>query len=152
MSDFDINIKPWIDYGIGDKENNIKQKMTDLVSMSWSPFNESDRAQVFIFCMSYAFAKGRIPKDLPKSGGGSLPASAFKKDMRDYMKVVAIVHTNSLDIITKPVEVVNICEKYAYAGFLEVYDKIKNRNSSITNEMIMESLLNEIESERTPDS
>ena len=61
MSDFDINFGPWINYGNADKENGISDKMEELVSSSWSPFNGHDYAQVFIFCMSYAFAKNRLP-------------------------------------------------------------------------------------------
>ena len=116
--------------------------------MSWSPFNGCDYAQVFIFCMSYAFAKGRIPRKLPGGSSGSMPASAFKGDMRDFMKAMAVAHTKDLDVILKPNTVVKICEEYAYASFLEVYDRIKNRNSSITNEMILSSFLEEIESKR----
>ena len=148
MSDFDINFGPWINYGNSDKENRIGEKMAELTSVSWSPFNGCDYAQVFIFCMSYAFARGRIPRSPPKAGGGSMPASAFKRDMRDFMKVVAIAHTKNLDVITNPNEVVKICEGYAYASFLEVYDTIKNRKSTISNEMILDSFLQDIESKR----
>lgn len=147
MSDFDINFGPWINYGKSDKDNQIGEKMEELKSMNWSPFNGCDYAQIFIFCMSYAFAKGRLPRHPPGSNG-SLPASAFKKDMRDFMKAVAIAHTKDLDVITKPNEVVKICEGFAYASFLEVYDRIKTRDSTISNEMILDSFLQEIESER----
>lgn len=148
MSEFDINFGPWIDYGNSDKENKIGEKMQELTTQSWSPFNGCDNAQVFIFCMAYAFAKGRSPRKFPRKGSGSMPASAFKKEMRDFMKVVAIAHTNDLNIITEPNSVVRICEEYAYASFLEVYDQIKNRKSSITNEDVLESFLREIEDTR----
>ena len=147
-SDFDINFGPWINYGKGDKTNQIGDKMEELVSMSWSPFNGCDYAQVFIFCMAYAVAKGFKPNKPPGSGG-SMPASAFKSEMRNFMKAVAITHENDLDIITKPNEVVKICEGYAYAGFLEVYDTIKNRDSTISAEMVIDSILHEIETEHT---
>ena len=147
MSNFDIEFGPWINYGKSDKENKIGDKMEDLVSMPWSPFNGCDYAQVFIFCMSYAFAKNRKPID-PPGGSKTMPASAFKRDMRDFMKAVAIAYKKDLDVITRPNEVVKICEGFAYASFLEVYNKIKNRDSSITNEMILDSLLQEIENER----
>ena len=150
MSDFDINFGPWLNYGKGDKENKIGEKMIELTSMSWSPFNGCEYAQVFIFCMAYAFAKGRKPNSPPSKGGGSMPASAFKKDMRDFMKVVAVTHKKDLDVITKPNEVVKICEGYAYASFLEVYNKIKTRDTSMSNEMILDQMLHEIESEREP--
>jgi len=69
--------------------------------------------------------------------------------MRNFMKAVAIADEGDLDIITKPKEVVKICEGYAYAGFLEVWDTIKNRNSAISAEMIIDSILHEIETEHT---
>lgn len=146
MSDFDINF-PWVNYGKSDKENKIGQKMEELVSMPWSPFNGCDYAQVFIFCMSYAYALGREPID-PPGNTGSMPPSAFKRDMRDFMKAIAIAHAKNLDVITKPNEVVRICEGYAYASFLEVYDKIYSRDTSISNEMVLDSFLQTIESKR----
>ena len=127
MSDFDINFPPWINYGLGDTENDIKRKMDDLVHGVWSPFNGCDIAQVFIFCMSYTFAKGRLPRR-PPGGKGSMPASAFKRDMRDFMKIVAINHKGDLNIIRNPKDVVKIAEDYAYAGFLEVYEKVHQGN------------------------
>jgi len=147
MSDFDINFGPWINYGAGGNENGIRDKMEELKTMDWSPFNGYDYAQIFIFCMAYAFAKGRKPNQ-SAGKGGTMPASAFKRDMRDFMKVVAIAHTKDLEVITKPNEVVKICECYASASFLEVYDKVKTRATTISSEMFLDSLLQEIESER----
>jgi len=147
MPDFDIGFGPWINYGAGGNEPDIREKMEELKTMDWSPFNGCDAAQVFIFCMAYAFAKGRKPNQ-SAGKGGAMPASAFKRDMRDFMKVVSIAHTKDLEVITKPNEVVKICECYASASFLEVYDRIKDRDSTISAEMILDSLLQEIESER----
>jgi len=147
MSDFDINFGPWINYGAGGNETDIRDKMEELKTMDWSPFNGYDYAQIFIFCMAYAFAKGRKPNQ-SAGKGGTMPASAFKRDMRDFMKVVAIAHTKDLEVITKPNEVVKICECYASASFLEVYDRVKTRDSTISSEMFLDSLLQEIESER----
>ena len=140
LSDFDINFPPWINYGKGDKKNKIGEKMDDLKRESWSPFNGCDSAQIFIFCMAYAVAKNRRAEKRPPGGRGSMPGSAFKRDMRDFMKAVAIAHTSDLDIITKPNEVVKIAENYAYAGFLEVYNKIQLGNQ---NHMSRENILNE---------
>jgi len=145
MSDFDINF-PWIKYGVQDKTNKIKEKMDELKSAPWSPFNGCDYAEIFIFCMSYGFAKKREPIQPPDSQG-SMPPSAFKRDMRDFMKAVAISSTNDLDVITKPNEVAKICEGYAYASFQEVYDKIKEDTSS-SPEMILDLMLQEIETSR----
>ena len=91
-------------------------------------------------------AKNRLPTKPP--GNGSMPASAFKRYMRDFMKAVAIAHEKDLNVITDPNKVVKICEGYAYTSFLEIYNIIKDRDSTISNEMILESLLQEIESER----
>lgn len=140
MSDFDIKFGPWLNYGIAEN----KEKMNHLISESWSPFNGCDTAQVFIYCMAYAFAKGRTPIKPPSKGSGSMPASAFKRDMRDFMKALAIAHDDRLDVIADPKRVVEIGEGYAFAGFKEVYDTIKNRSSEISTEQIMEQMLREI--------
>ena len=144
MSDFDINFPAWINYGKGDRENKIGDKMNELVTATWSPFNGCDIAQVFIFCMAYAAAKGRIPQKPPGSSG-SMPGSAFKKDMRDFMKVVAITHTNKLEVTTDPKEVVKIAEGFAYASFLEVYDKIQQGiKNGITSKNILDAFLQDM--------
>ena len=148
MSDFDINFPQWVDYGNSDKDNKIGEKMDELTSQNWSPFNGYDYAKVFIFCMSYTFAKGKKPIPPPKRKG-SMPSSAFDKNMRDFMKVVAIAHTRDLNIITKPNDVVRICEDYAYASFLDVYNTIKNRDLKISNEIILDSFLQNIEQKHT---
>lgn len=149
MSDFDINFPPWINYGAGDKENDIKRKMDELVHEVWSPFNGRDAAQVFIFCMSYAVAKERVPRR-PPGGKGSMPASAFKKDMRDFMRIVAIKHEGDLNVIKDPKDVVKIAENYAYAGFLEVYDKILqgNKKHMSPHNILRELLRDAVEEDR----
>jgi len=43
---------------------------------------------------------------------------------------------------------VKICEGYAFSGFDEVYNRIKNRDSTISAENIVNEMLNETESER----
>ncbi len=94
--------------------------------------------------MAHAFAKNRVPEKPPHSGSGSMPASAFKRDMRDFMKVLAVAHDNKLDVVADPKRVVEIGEDYAFAGFKEVYDRIKNRKSDVTPEQILEQMLKEI--------
>ena len=140
MSDFDIKFGPWLGYG----KKEIGDKMTELVSESWSPFNGCDIAQVFIYCMAYAFAKGRSPNK-PPGGSNSIPASAFKRDMRDFMKALSITHDGNLNVMADPKRVVKIGEGFAFAGFEEVYDRIKNRRSEITPEQILEQILREID-------
>ena len=124
MSNFDIDFGPWVSYGKDNKDDEIHYKMQQLTTQEWSPFNGHDMAKVFIFCMAYGFAKGREPVKPP--GGGSMPASAF-------------------DVITNANEVVKICEGYAYAAFLEVYDRISSRDSSIPPETILETLIQEFQ-------
>jgi len=139
MSNFDIDFGPWINYGNANKGDEIGSKMQDLITKEWSPFNGHDMAKVFIFCMAYGFAKKMTPKSPP--GSGSLPASAFDQEMRNYMKFVAIASMDNLDVITNANKVVKICQGYAYASFLEVYGKLANRNSSIKPETILETLI-----------
>ena len=143
MSNFDIDLGPWLSYGKDNKDDEIHYKMQQLTTQEWSPFNGHDMAKVFIFCMAYGFAKGREPVKPP--GGGSMPASAFDQEMRNYMKFVAIANKKNLDVITNANEVVKICEGYAYAAFLEVYDKISSRDSSIPPETILETLVQEFQ-------
>ena len=147
MSDDDIEF-PWVNYGASDAER--KKRMLELTAESWSPFNGYDNATVFLFCMSYAFAKNKTPMPT-KGNSGSMPPSAFKHEMRYLMHVLAIAKTNDLRIIKKSGGkdgYVRICEAYANAGFDEVYNVIKHRDSSITAENILNKILNEIESSR----
>lgn len=141
MSNFDIDFGPWINYGNANKTDEIGLKMLELTTREWSPFNGQDMAKVFIFCMAYGFSKKRIPVSPP--GSGSMPASAFDQEMRNCMKFVAVASKKDLDVITNAKEVVKICEGYAYAAFLDVYYKIKNRNSSIQPQVVLESLIQE---------
>ena len=143
-NEFDIKFGPWIKYG-NHKDNDNTRKMNELVTESWSPFNGCEMVDVFIFCMSYSFGRGRVPVKPP--GSGALPAHAFNSEMRNFMKIVAIAHKKDLDVITDPKEVIKICENFAYASFEEVYDKIKNRDSSIQVETILESMIQEIKPE-----
>ena len=140
MSDFDIKF-PWIRYGKDNKKDEIKDKMMELTTAVWSLFNGEDMAKVFIFCMAYGFAKGMTPEKPP--GSASMPNTAFDGEMRNYMKFVAIAAKKDFEVGTNALEVVKICEGYAYAAFLDVYNKIKNRNSSIRPEAILEKLIKE---------
>ena len=136
MSDFDIKF-PWIRYGVGKN----KDKMIELTTAVWSPFNGEDMAKVFIFCMAYGFAKGMTPEK--PQGSKSLPNTAFDGEMRNYMKFVAIAAKKDFEVGTNALEVVKICEGYAHAAFPDVYNKIKKRNSSIRPEAILEKLIKE---------
>ena len=142
MSNFDIDFGPWINYGNANKTDEIGFKMQQLTTQEWSPFNGHDMAKVFIFCMAYGFAKKREP--VSPAGSGSMPASSFDQEMRNYMKFVAVASKKDLDVITNANEVVKICEGYAYAAFLDVYNKLESRDSSIPPETILESLIQEV--------
>ena len=147
MSDAEIEF-PWVNYGASEKQT--KERMIELTTQNWSPFNAYDFAAVFIFCMSYAFAKDKTPMSPPGSQG-SMPPSAFKTEMRDLMRSLAIAKTSNLKIIKKSSGkegYVRICEEYAYSGFDEVYNRLKNRDSTISAENILNEMFNEIESER----
>jgi len=141
MSNFDIDFGPWLSYGKDNKDDEIHYKMQQLTTQEWSPFNGHDMAKVFIFCMAYGFAKGMTPEKPP--GSASMPNTAFDGEMRNYMKFVAIAAKKDFEVGTNALEVVKICEGYAYAAFLDVYNKIKNRKSSIRPEAILEKLIKE---------
>ena len=143
MSNFDIDFPPWVNYGNSNKE--IASKMEKLITKQWSPFNGEKMANIFIFCMAYAFAKGKTPEKPPGSGG-SLPGTAFDSEMRNHMKCVAICEKKDLEVAINANETVKICEGYAYAGFAEVYDKIANSKSSISPQTRLETLIKEISS------
>ena len=145
MTNFDIEFGPWINYGNANKQDEIGTKMLNLVNQEWSPFNGQDMAAVFIFCMAYGFAKKRNPVSPP--GTGSMPANAFDQEMRNYMKFVAIADTKNLDVILDAKKVVKICEGYAYSAFLEIYDRLEKRDSSIPPESILETLIQEVSAE-----
>jgi len=140
MSDFDIKFGPWLNYG----KKEIGKQMDELVSKSISPFNGCNIAQVFIYCMAYAFALGKSPQKPPTEGGGSMPASAFHKEMRNFMKALAVAHEKNLDVVADPKRVVEIGEQYAYAGFKEIHHKIMNRHSGITQEQNLKQILEKI--------
>lgn len=147
MSDAEIEF-PWVNYGASDKTR--KERMTELTTQKWSPFNGYDMAAVFIFCMSYAFAKNKTP--VPPAGSqGSMPPNAFKMDIRDMMRSLAIAKTGELRIIKKSSGkegYVKICESYANSGFDEIYNKLKNRDSSISPENILNEIFDDVESKR----
>ena len=134
MSLDEINF-PDVNYGSDNKD-----KMYELTHQEYSPFFGCDYWEVFIFCMSYAYAKGFEMKKVP--GTGSLPAKVFQTPARNLMRAVAIDHlysqrkkddtSNPLDIIKNPKEYVKICEMYAYSGFNEIYNIITENDTSKT--------------------
>ena len=71
--------------------------------------------------MSYAFAKNLLPTKPP--GNGSMPASAFKRYMRDFMKAVGVYSTKRiLNGITDANKVDKNFDGYALQAFIEIYN------------------------------
>jgi hypothetical protein len=136
MSLDDINF-PDINYG---KKN--KDLYDELTQAEYSPFFGCNYWEIFIFCMTYAYAKGLTPKEVP--GTGSLPARVFQTETRDVMRALAIDYTGSLDIIKNSREYVKICEQFAYAGFDEIYKRITDKASETPVEDILMNLIKEI--------
>jgi hypothetical protein len=98
----------------------------ELVDSAWSPFVGYRYWNVFIFSMSYAFAKKLVPK--PVSGEQNMPASVFDSHTRNMMRALAIEHTGDLHIIKNSESYVKICEEYANAGFQELYKIISDND------------------------
>ncbi len=128
----------------GDKN---KDDYYDLTNNSWSPFYNYHYWEVFIFSMSYAYAKGEIPK--PPTGSLALPANVFQQPTRDLMRALAIDKTNNLDLIKNPKEYVKICEGFAYVGFDLIKKKIDASDPDDPHpEDILMDLIREISQER----
>ena len=132
---------PDVKYGTKNKEN-----YHELTEAEWSPFYGYHYWEIFIFSMSYAYAKGLPPKSVP--GVGNMPANVFQQPTRDLMRALAIDHTKNLHIIKDPKEYVKICEEFAYVGFDEILKRIKNNPSSNPVEDILMTMINEINQER----
>ena len=103
-----------------------KLRYKELCESAWSPFLGYRYWNVFIFSMSYAFAKKLVPK--PVSGDQNMPADVFGTHTRNLMRALAIEHTDDLKIIKKSEEYVKICEEYANAGFQELYQIISDND------------------------
>ncbi len=132
---------PDVKYGTINKENYL-----ELTEAEWSPFYGYYYWEIFIFSMSYAYAKGLPPKKVP--GVGNMKANVFQQPTRDLMRALAIDHTKDLNIIKDPKAYVKICEEFAYVGFDEILKRIKKNPSSNPVEDILMNMINEINQER----
>ena len=132
----DINF-PDVKYGTKNKED-----YRDLTEAEWSPFFGHHYWEVFIFSMSYAFAKNLSPME--PTGKGTLNAKMFSPPTRHLMRSLAIKDTGDISIIKDSNKVVKICEKYSNAGFQEIYTRIKNRPSEKPLEKIFTDMINEV--------
>lgn len=120
MSNVEIKF-PKVNFGFKNKD-----EMTELITSEWSPFFDKDRADVFIFCMSYGFARGLTRQTVP--GTGTMPPERFLEPERNLMRSLAIAETGDMEVIKNARAYVTICEEYAYAAFSEVY-KICKENA-----------------------
>ena len=130
MSDLEIQF-PDVNYGMENKE-----KILELTTSDWSPFFGKDYWEVFIFCMSYAFATKMSPKQ-PK-GTGTMPARVFRQETRHLMRCLAIADGGDISVIKNPRNYVKVCEGYAAVGFEEIYKIIKETD---TEKIPVESIL-----------
>ena len=131
------NYFPDINYG----ESN-KRMYHDLINYPWSPFFEHSIWEIFIFCMSYAYAKKLKPKD--PDGKGTLNSKVFRRNTRYIMYALAIDHTNDVGVIKNLNGVVKICEGFANVGIQKIYQIFKNKSSEISVEKIFLDMISEI--------
>lgn len=137
----DINF-PKIKYGTKNED-----KYKELTEAEWSPFLGHFYWEIFIFSMSYAYAKGLVPESVP--GVGSLPSNVFQQDTRDLMRSLAIDYKKDLNILKDTASYVKICEEFAYAGFDSVYKTIVENNLDKTPvEDILFNMIKEIHNEQ----
>ena len=140
MQEADIQF-PDVNYG----ENN-KEKYNELVDSEWSPFFNHPYWEIFVFCMSYAYAK-KLPPSEP-TGKGTLNAKVFLPPTRYLMRALAIAHDGDLSIIKDSNKVVKICERFANAGIEEVHHRFEHRTSDKPIESVFLEMINEINKER----
>ena len=135
MVDEDINF-PKVNYG----KKNV-DRIHELTIADWSPFFDHGYWEIFIFCMSYAYVKGLKPEKVP--GTATMPADAFKTETRHLMRALAIDYKNDISVIKNSRDYVTICEQFAYVGFDEVYNMIKNRPSEKAVDSVLFDMINE---------
>lgn len=140
MSEEDIKF-PDVNYGESNKDHYL-----ELTSQEWSPFYNHNNWEIFIFSMSYGFAKNLEP--IEPTGKGTMNAKVFSPPVRHLMRSLAIKYTEDISVIKDSNKVVKICEKYANAGFQEIYTRIKNRPSEKPIEKIFTDMINEINRDR----
>ena len=136
MSEEEIKF-PDVNYG-----DNNKDKYQELTFEDWSPFKDHAYWEIFIFSMSYGFAKNLEP--IEPTGKGTINAKVLAPPVRHLMRALAIKDTGNISVIKDSAKVARICEKYANAGFQEVYARIKNRPSEKPIEEIFSDMISEI--------
>jgi len=138
MSEEEIRF-PDLNYG----ENNKKQ-YEDLIISEWSPFFNHTIWEVFIFCMSYAFAKKLSLTGSPTGTTKGINAKVLSQPTRYLMRTLAIQHYQDIKVIKDSTKVAKICEQYANAGIQELYPRLLNKPSEVPPEQFFIDLQNEI--------
>ena len=117
---FEINF-PDVSYS-----KDFQEEYTNLVNpLGKTIFAGRTRANVFIYAMVLAIAKGVEKKSIEKGKKApNLPPDAFSDEMRWYMRTVAIMDSEDLEIFLDHRKVLDIAEQYANAGFPLVLDLI----------------------------
>jgi hypothetical protein len=132
------------DVGFSKKDKEAYEYLKDDEN---SPFQGHTYAEIFIFAMGFAFSKGLQPQPLEEPQK-NMPPDAFKPEMRNLMRALAIRHNQGVDVIKEHSEVVKICEEYANAAFPQIYNLVKNRQIDTKPEDILEKLVRETEQSR----
>ena len=128
---------PDVNYG----EDN-KEAYRELTESPWSPFFGHPYWEVFVFCMSYAYAKKLEPSE-PR-GKGTLNAKLFLTPTRHLMRALAIDYSKNISVIKDSNKVVRTCEKFANTGIREVYFRFKNKPSEKSIVSVFLEMKNEI--------
>ena len=105
-------------------------------------------AEIFIFAMAYGFSSGLTPQPLDDPLK-NMPQDAFKPDMRNLMRAVAIAHSKGIEVIMNHSDVVKICEEYANSAFPQMYNSIRNRQVDLKPEEVLEKLVRDTEAKRS---
>ena len=123
-------------------ERGLNDKLIELVGEEWSPFKGHTMADVLIYAMGYALSHNMKPRPLgPKPM--KLPPQAFDAEKRTLMRSLAIHVKNDVSVIKNNNEVITICAEYANAATTEVYNRLSNKDHSVTSENVLEEFLEE---------
>ena len=128
---------PDVNYGASNKE-----LYHELTISPWSPFFEHAYWEIFIFCMSYAYAMKLEPQE--PSGNGTLNAKVFSAHTRYLMRSLAIDYFQDISVITDSTKVVKICEKFANVGIKEIHNRFRNKSSDKPIDGIFLEMINEV--------
>lgn len=108
-----------------------------------TPFSRNIDLWFFVFCL--AIKKGLDPINVRDSEGYNLiaDASVISSEMQAFMAIVAIEHSDDINIIKSQGAMIKICNAYASAGFKHIEGLI-NDGGGKENFEIINKLLKEI--------